>query len=288
MKKTAYLLVGLLVVFAAPVFGQAFTDVPADHWAYDAINQLQKDGILMGYPDGTFQGKRTITRYEFATAIARLADWMQGMIPTVEKPTGFVTKEDLDAAIKGISQPDLAKLATKDDVAALRKLIDEFRDEIAALGVDVDALKRDVAALGARVDAIEAELKRVRFTGEANVFAVALSSTSSATGQPVVNLDQRTAVQPNDAFMRNIGLVKDFDLKIAGRVSQCVTANAQINYGNYLTYLASVDDYQGGSLPTGTMDTFFPYYASVDMAMGKGSITAGRFPLQFTCLLYTS
>jgi len=43
------------VVIAAPAFGQAFTDVPADHWAYDAANQLQKDGILIGYPDGTFQ-----------------------------------------------------------------------------------------------------------------------------------------------------------------------------------------------------------------------------------------
>jgi len=164
MKKTAYLLVGLLVVIAAPVFGQAFTDVPADHWAYDAANQLQKDGILIGYPDGSFQGKRTITRYEFATAIARMADWVNGEIDSKIKPPGpegkWATQADIDAAIAKIPQPDLSKYATKDDVAALRKLIDEFRDEIAALGVDVDALKRDVAALGARVDAIEAELKK--------------------------------------------------------------------------------------------------------------------------------
>ena len=286
MKQTAYILVGLLAVIAAPVFGQAFTDVPADHWAYDAVNQLQKDGILIGYPDGTFQGKRTITRYEFATAIVRLADWVNSQIKP-GGPAAGLGKEDVEKMLgdyaKKSDLPSVPQnLATKDDVAALRKLIDEFRDEIAALGVDVDALKRDVAALGARVDAIEAELKRVRLTGEANVFAVTLSSTSAASGQPVFNLDQRKATRPNEAFMRNIGLVKDFDLKIAGRVSQTVSANAQINYGNYLRYLRSVDDYQPGTLPLTLSDGFFPYYAYIEAAMGKGSLTVGRFPLQFT------
>ncbi len=286
MTKTACLLVGLFVVIAAPAFGQAFTDVPADHWAYDAVNQLQKDGIVIGYPDGTFAGKRTLTRYEFAVAIARMADWVSGLGPDGVKG---LTTEDVEKMLEPYAKtadiPDPANLAnyvTKDDVAALRKLIDEFRDEIAALGVDVDALKRDVAALGARVDAIEAELKRVRITGEANIFAVSLSSTSPSGGQAVVNLDQRTAVRPNEAFLRNIGLVKDFDLKIAGRVSPNVTANATINYGNYLEYLGSVDDYAGGALPTSSADMFFPYYACIDATMGNGMFTVGRFPLQFT------
>jgi hypothetical protein len=218
-----------------------------------------------------------------------MADWVNGQIDEKLKGTGpdgktWATQGDIDAAIAKIPPPDLSKYATKDDVAALRKLIDEFRDEIAALGVDVDALKRDVAALGARVDAIEAELKRVRITGDANVFAVALASSSANNRQsgPVSNLDQKTALAPNEGFMRNIGLVKDFDLKIAGRVSQNVMANATINYGNYLNYLGSVDDYVPGPLPNASPDAFFPYYASIDAAMGKGSISVGRFPLQFT------
>src|SRR5580704_4255239 len=49
-----------------------FQDVPADHWAYDAVNTLQKAGIVIGYPDGTYGGRRAMTRYEFAVAIARL------------------------------------------------------------------------------------------------------------------------------------------------------------------------------------------------------------------------
>jgi len=286
MKQTAYLVLGLLVAMAVPVFGQAFTDVPADHWAYDAINQLQKDGILIGYPDGTFQGKRTLTRYEFAIAVARLADWVRSVMPA--GGAAGVSKADVEKMLADYAKksdlPSVPQnLATKDDVNAIRKLVDEFRDEIAVLGVDVDALKRDVAALGARVDAIEAELKRVRLTAEANMFAVSLSSTSDATGQPVVNLDNRTATYPNEALFRNIGLVKDFDLTITGRVSDTVTAQATINYGNYLDYLGSVDDYAGGVLPNKSDDDFFPYYTFVQAAIGqKGSLTVGRFPLQFT------
>ena len=58
VKTTTYLMVILVLACAVPVLAQGpFTDVPADHWAYDAVNQLQKDGILIGYPDGTFGGK---------------------------------------------------------------------------------------------------------------------------------------------------------------------------------------------------------------------------------------
>ena len=47
-----------------------FADVPADHWAYQSVDTLQKAGIVIGYPDGTYGGKRAMTRYEFAVAIA--------------------------------------------------------------------------------------------------------------------------------------------------------------------------------------------------------------------------
>ncbi|MBP5738796.1 MAG: S-layer homology domain-containing protein, partial [Abditibacteriota bacterium] len=80
MKKILFVLSVLgLTVFAAVSFAQgAFVDVPTDHWAYDAVNQLQRVGIIVGYPDGTFGGKRAMTRYEFAVAIARLLPLLNG------------------------------------------------------------------------------------------------------------------------------------------------------------------------------------------------------------------
>jgi len=303
MRKTAYLLVVVVLLLAAPVFAQGpFNDVPTDHWAYDAVNKLQKDGIVIGYPDGTFGGKRAMSRYEFATAVAR-------MLPLLNPDlSAYVSKSDLQNAIAGIKvpeMPDLSTFATKADVDAIKKLVDEFRDEIAALGVDVDALKRDVAALCARVDAIEAEQKRVRITGDANVFAIA---TAAEKGIPI-DLDQRNlnsfdGTARKDTLIRNIGVVKDFDLTITGRVSQTTTAVATINYGDYLNYLGFVDDYIGGARPTSKAaisgaerqsdgffdetkhdtlsDSFFPYYLYINTGLCKGSLTVGRFPLQWT------
>ena len=48
-----------------------FSDVPEDSWAYDAVSQLAADGIIDGYPDGTYKGQNTMTRYEMAQITAR-------------------------------------------------------------------------------------------------------------------------------------------------------------------------------------------------------------------------
>ena len=49
-----------------------FRDVPAGHWAYNAVIKLAREGIFNGYGDGTFRGNRNITRYEAATFLARV------------------------------------------------------------------------------------------------------------------------------------------------------------------------------------------------------------------------
>ena len=83
--------VGLALCLGRPAFaapGQGpFADVPTDHWAYDAVNELAALGIFNGYPDSTFGGKRALTRYEFAVALQRMTQDVQRRI---------------DAAIAGI------------------------------------------------------------------------------------------------------------------------------------------------------------------------------------------
>ncbi len=50
--------------------GLPFTDVPADHWAYQAlVNLAETYGCISGYPDGTYQGEAAVTRYEFAAGL---------------------------------------------------------------------------------------------------------------------------------------------------------------------------------------------------------------------------
>ena len=48
-----------------------FPDVPANHWAYEAVNDMTKRGLVIGYEDGQFKGDRTMTRYEFAMIVER-------------------------------------------------------------------------------------------------------------------------------------------------------------------------------------------------------------------------
>lgn len=78
-KKFALILAAVLVVtLSASAFAakNPFADVPADHWAYDSVVQLAAVGLVEGYPDGTYGGTRSMTRYEaamvFARALARL------------------------------------------------------------------------------------------------------------------------------------------------------------------------------------------------------------------------
>ena len=114
MKKTlvSALTTALVVGAASTTFAAAnpFEDVPADHWAYDAVAQLAADGVIEGYGDGTYRGDQEITRYEMAQMIARA----------------------------------MAKNPNGADKALVDKLAAEFADELNNLGVRVAALEKKV------------------------------------------------------------------------------------------------------------------------------------------------
>ena len=112
MKKTlaSVLTTALVVGAASTTFAAAnpFSDVPAGHWAYDAVAQLAADGVIEGYGDGTFRGDQSITRYEMAQMIAKAM---------AKNPSGV-------------------------DKAMLDRLAAEFREELNNLGVRVSNLEK--------------------------------------------------------------------------------------------------------------------------------------------------
>lgn len=114
MKKTlvSALTTALVVGAASTTFAAAnpFADVPADHWAYDAVAQLVQDGIVNGYAaDGTFKGDQNMSRYEMAQIVAK-------------------------AMAK-------SEAADNNNKALIDKLAAEFSDELANLGVRVADLE---------------------------------------------------------------------------------------------------------------------------------------------------
>ena len=72
MKKSLVLAMAMaLGVTASAYAANPFSDVPAGHWAYDAVTELADAGIIDGYPNGTFGGNKLMTRYEMAQIVAK-------------------------------------------------------------------------------------------------------------------------------------------------------------------------------------------------------------------------
>ena len=155
MKKSLVLAMAMALGVSATAFAaNPFSDLPAGHWAYGAVAKLAAAGVVDGYPDGTFKGDRTMTRYEMAQIVA--------------------------------------KALAKGAIGADDKLVSEFADELDNLGVRVAKLEKNAdnvkitgnfrahhrAASGSRVKTLnDAELvdrsdtklrSRLWFTGEVN------------------------------------------------------------------------------------------------------------------------
>lgn len=130
----------------APLPAMAFTpvselkDVTPDHWAYAAIQSLiEKYEVMEGFPDKSFRGPKTLTRYEMAAALAKV---MAKVEELVSSATGNPISVD-----PGVNPEDLRTIA---------RLQREFRDEL-------EVLKGRVDMIDTRVQTIE---KRVRTSGE--------------------------------------------------------------------------------------------------------------------------
>lgn len=153
MKKTlvSALTTALVVGAASTTFAAAnpFADVPADHWAYDAVAQLVQDGIVNGYAaDGTYKGDQNMSRYEMAQIVA-----------------------------KAMAKSDAADNNNK---ALIDKLAAEFSDELANLGVRV-------ADLEAKTDNVKWE-GLIRYDWKSNNFAANTGHKKTEDGNNTVKL----------------------------------------------------------------------------------------------------
>lgn len=120
------------------------SDVQPTDWAFQALQSLvERYGCIAGYPDGTYRGNRAMTRYEFAA----------GLNACLERVNELITA-------------GTANLVTREDLAALQRLQEEFAAELATLRGRVDALEARTAELEANQFSTTTKL-----TGEA-IFAV--------------------------------------------------------------------------------------------------------------------
>lgn len=129
-----------------PAAPASFQDVPAGHWATEAVEKITAAGLIVGFPDGTFRGNENLTRYQAALIIARLLDYIAaGTVPGGEAAITPEIAEALQNATQELAS-DLAQLGvrvaelednavTRDDLARVEELANQALEAAEAAGM---------------------------------------------------------------------------------------------------------------------------------------------------------
>jgi len=205
MKKLVLVLV-LVLAFALTALANPFVDVPLNHWAYDSVQSLAAKGVIVGYPDGTFGGGKSLTRYEFAEATAKALAYVEGM-----------------------------DFAAADDVAILEKLAIEFADELASLGVTVADLEASLGANSEAIAALETTVAKLDTFFE----PVVISGDFTATYEKVV-VPMTTATLTDDTNINIVATINDETTAgISVEVEDIFGGTPVVTWGSFFI------DYQG-------------------------------------------
>jgi hypothetical protein len=243
----------MAIGLVAPAFAQTdnFPDVPENHWAYEALARLKKDGLLVGYPDGLFRGPRPASRYELAVAVhacyinlRNVTDGLQSQIDALKNNADIQALKDQLAALQAEVN---AMKGYGDDIANLKKLADTFQTELHALGVDVDQLKKDLGDLARRVTVLESRKPAVDISGDASFFLIGANGTSGETGLsqdgriegvlPVKGTNAGVQGSNNAGITQNLSILQQIAMTFSGTNTTGPQWKGTIVYGNILDNL---------------------------------------------------
>lgn len=236
-KKLVVYLAGLLTVLGLG-FGQAqFSDVPAGHWAKEAVERIAACGLITGFPDGTFRGNTNLTRYQAALIFQRLLTELQQGGECVKADGSGMSAEDMTAVRNAVQElaAELAALgvrvsalednaASKDDIARLEAAIEglktapapapgmdeaalaDLADRVEAASVAADTALAQAQVLAERLDGVEGDVSSLKTQVEADADSIrALNELAVLLNQDVLSLQDRVT-----ALEKQLGDV-DFD-----------------------------------------------------------------------------
>jgi len=294
MKRLLVTVAGLSLITGL-TFAQ-MRDVPPGHWAYQSIEQLVQLGILEGYPDGTFRPNRTMTRAEFAQAIARAYRNIDERLRALDRRISEIRPQsdqqvDTSALERQINElraqvQELQKL--NEAIQTLQRLAQTFQQELAGLGVDVDTLKRDFASLRARVEALEGKEEKFKMSGD---LTFGVYGAHSIDGKDVYTYN-RTRLGPGK-FLEAIAVPHELGLTFSGQINDEVSGSATFILGNYLPYVkgsgksALTDLTNLATAPYAIGNTDIVIWeafvkAPIDIFGAKVDVTVGRYPAKIT------
>jgi hypothetical protein len=155
-----------------------FSDVQPTDWAFQALQSLvERYGCIAGYPNGTFRGNRALSRYEFAAGLNSCLDRVNELIATAT-----------------------ADMVTKQDLATLQRLQEEFSAELATLRGRVDALEGRTAELEAHQFSTTTKLKGEAIFAVSDTFGNQTGKANRAVLQDRVRLGLETSFTGRDVL----------------------------------------------------------------------------------------
>ena len=248
MKKIlALAAVAALTAGVSAYAANPFSDVTADDWAYQAVSDLSAQGVVEGYPDGTFKGERNMTRYELAQIVARL-----------------MAKED---------QLNAEQQATLD------KLAGEYADELANLGVRVSNLEKKVGNIYWSGDARmryqtqdNSATKEDSWNGRMRINVKGqVNESTYVNGKMAYDMDFKKDDSAKSVYMQQLFVNHNFGKNVAVRLGrQPIVFGNQGGwlYGNPNGYDGAQVAYTNGKL---ALTTGFGQLNGVDGAVAKST-----------------
>ena len=251
-----------------------FSDVQPTDWAFQALQSLvERYGCIAGYPNSTYRGNRALTRYEFAAGLNACLDRVNELIATAT-----------------------ADLVTKQDLATLQRLQEEFSAELATLRGRVDAVEARTAELEANQFSTTTKLVGEAIfavtdvfggnTGDANntVFQdrVRLDLQSSFTGKDV--LHTRLAAGNSAAFSIRDNAGVPITTTEGTQTFQVGTTNNNSVIVDWLAYYVPIGPAQVYLAATGGIHSDYvatnnPYFEDYDGGNGALSTFASESPI---------
>jgi len=257
-------------------FAQGTDEDPRQHWAYEAFEQLQRLGILEGYPDGSLRPDRSLTRAEFAQAVARayrliderlrnLQRRLETLRPATE-PTETPIESPLMRRLEQLQAEVQELKQLSEAVQALEQLAQSLRGEVDQRGIQIGTLKEALRTLQQRFEQLTA---RFSWYGDLTFGGY---STHSFDKRSAFTLNGNP-IDPSGRFLQSNVVVHELGLTVQGRANENVAGNADAFHAPVATFT------QGGTdiaIWEAYVQTTLPLFGR------EYAVTIGRIPLRFT------
>ena len=219
-------------VNAATSKSRLYSDVPTNHWAYKAVEDLTQKGLIVGMPNGTFKGNKPLTRYSFAVVVSRMLE----RYSELTENGNFVSQKDLKTLEDLVSEFVTEIESISEDIKNIKSDVSELKTDVKQNKEDISELKEEVNKKNTEIDSKLEHVGNVKVSGDLLL----------------QNIDyQKTAMNVDD--LQNVQVRIGFNAKPTEKVEadfQYVAYDRDLDSNNDNPRIQNMNEYNGTSKST--------------------------------------